>query len=79
MQQLREDLRPAHDRHEVRVAAPPRYDVLVQVGRDPGAGDRDVEDGAVSFRYRDGRQDNGVPKADAVARIAEAVEQRVQV
>jgi len=43
------------------------------------AGDRDVEDGAVSFRYRDGRQDNGVPKADAVARIAEAVEQRVQV
>jgi threonyl-tRNA synthetase len=43
------------------------------------AGDRDVEDGAVSFRYRDGRQDNGVPRADAVARIAEAVEQRVQV
>jgi threonyl-tRNA synthetase len=43
------------------------------------AGDRDVEDGAVSFRYRDGRQDNGVPKADAVARIAEAVERRVQV
>jgi threonyl-tRNA synthetase len=43
------------------------------------AGDRDVEQGAVSFRYRDGRQDNGVPKADAVARIAEAVEQRVQV
>ena len=43
------------------------------------AGDQDVEDGAVSFRYRDGRQDNGVPTADAVARIAEAVEQRVQV
>jgi threonyl-tRNA synthetase len=43
------------------------------------AGDWDVEDGAVSFRYRDGRQDNGVPRADAVARIAEAVEQRVQV
>jgi threonyl-tRNA synthetase len=43
------------------------------------AGDRDGEDGAVSLRYRDGRQDNGVPRADAVARIAEAVEQRVQV
>ena len=25
------------------------------------AGDDDVEAGAVSFRYRDGRQDNGVP------------------
>ena len=25
------------------------------------AGDRDVEEGAVSFRYRDGHQDNGVP------------------
>jgi threonyl-tRNA synthetase len=43
------------------------------------AGDRDVEDGSVSFRYRDGRQDNGVPVDDAVQRIVEAVEQRVQV
>ena len=43
------------------------------------AGDRDVEDGAVSFRYRNGDQDNGVPVADAIARIAEAVEKRVQV
>jgi threonyl-tRNA synthetase len=43
------------------------------------AGDRDVEEGAVSFRYRNGDQDNGVPVADAIARIAEAVEKRVQV
>jgi threonyl-tRNA synthetase len=43
------------------------------------AGDRDVEDGAVSFRYRDGRQDNNVPVDDAIARIVEAVESRVQV
>ncbi len=43
------------------------------------AGDRDVEEGAVSFRYRDGRQDNGVPVAEAVSRILDAVEQRVQV
>jgi threonyl-tRNA synthetase len=43
------------------------------------AGDRDLEEGAVSFRYRDGRQDNGVPKADAIARIVEAVDQRIQV
>ncbi len=43
------------------------------------AGDSDVEAGAVSFRYRDGRQDNGVPIEEAVRRIAEAVAQRVQV
>ncbi|HET7326647.1 MAG TPA: threonine--tRNA ligase [Nocardioidaceae bacterium] len=43
------------------------------------AGDRDVEDGAVSFRYRNGDQDNGVPVADAIARIVDAVAQRTQV
>jgi len=43
------------------------------------AGDSDVEAGAVSFRYRDGRQDNGVPIDEAVARVAEAVAARVQV
>ncbi len=43
------------------------------------AGDRDVEEGAVSFRYRDGRQDNGVPVDEAVERILRAVEAREQV
>ncbi|MDR7086706.1 threonyl-tRNA synthetase [Aeromicrobium panaciterrae] len=43
------------------------------------AGDDDIEAGAVSFRYRSGNQDNGVPIDDAIARIAEAIEQRVQV
>lgn len=43
------------------------------------AGDDDVAAGAVSFRYRDGRQDNGVPIAEAIARVAEAVEARTQV
>ncbi len=43
------------------------------------AGDRDVEDAAVSFRYRSGEQDNGVPIDDAVARIVDAVQRRVQV
>jgi threonyl-tRNA synthetase len=33
------------------------------------AGGRDAESGAVSFRFRDGTQVNGVPVADAVARI----------
>jgi threonyl-tRNA synthetase len=43
------------------------------------AGDDDVEAGAVSFRYRDGRQDNGVPVAEAIARVQEAVAARTQV
>jgi threonyl-tRNA synthetase len=43
------------------------------------AGDSDVAAGAVSFRYRDGSQKNGVPVADAVAEIVTAVRDRVQV
>jgi threonyl-tRNA synthetase len=43
------------------------------------AGDNDVEDGAVSFRYRNGDQDNGVPVSEAISRIVKAVESRVQV
>jgi threonyl-tRNA synthetase len=43
------------------------------------AGDRDVEEGAVSFRYRNGDQDNGVSLDDAIGRVVEAVQTRVQV
>jgi threonyl-tRNA synthetase len=43
------------------------------------AGGEDVEAGAVSFRYRDGTQENGVPVADAIERIVGAVRDRVQV
>jgi threonyl-tRNA synthetase len=43
------------------------------------AGGEDAEAGAVSFRYRDGRQDNGVPVAEAIERIVTAVRERVQV
>jgi threonyl-tRNA synthetase len=42
-------------------------------------GDRDVENGAVSFRFRNGEQENGVPLDDAVARILDAIKSRVQV
>ncbi|MBX3311996.1 MAG: threonine--tRNA ligase [Microbacteriaceae bacterium] len=38
------------------------------------AGDQDRDAGAVSFRYRDGSQDNGVPVAEAVKRIITAIE-----
>ncbi len=43
------------------------------------AGDDDVAAGAVSFRYRDGRQDNGVPVAEAIERVAAAIASREQV
>jgi threonyl-tRNA synthetase len=43
------------------------------------AGDDDVAAGAVSFRYRSGEQKNGVPVAEAVAEIAAAVAERIQV
>lgn len=33
------------------------------------AGGEDVEHGAVSFRYRDGSQENGIPVADAVTKV----------
>jgi threonyl-tRNA synthetase len=40
------------------------------------AGGEDAEAGAVSFRFRDGSQDNGVPIDEAVKRIVEAVRTR---
>ena len=43
------------------------------------AGEDDRSAGAVSFRYRDGSQKNGVPIAQAITEIVEAVESRRQV
>ena len=43
------------------------------------AGGDDQAAGAVSFRFRDGRQDNGVPVDEAVTRILDAIESRAQV
>ena len=40
------------------------------------AGGEDAEAGAVSFRFRDGSQDNGVPVDEAIARIVKAVRER---
>ncbi|WP_307364681.1 threonine--tRNA ligase [Microbacterium murale] len=38
------------------------------------AGEKDRDAGTVSFRFRDGTQENGVPIADAVARIRTAID-----
>ncbi|HEU5030719.1 MAG TPA: threonine--tRNA ligase [Spirillospora sp.] len=43
------------------------------------AGDDDVAKDAVSFRYRNGEQKNGVPIDEAVEEIVKAVEARIQI
>jgi threonyl-tRNA synthetase len=43
------------------------------------AGEQDRSAGTVSFRFRDGAQDNGVPIDEAVARIHEAIDTHAQV
>ncbi|MEY4313323.1 MAG: hypothetical protein RLZZ319_832 [Actinomycetota bacterium] len=40
------------------------------------AGEEDRANNAVSFRYRNGEQENGIPVADAIGRIAEAIRTR---
>jgi threonyl-tRNA synthetase len=43
------------------------------------AGEEDQQAGAVSFRYRNGEQKNGIPIADAIAEIKKVVQERTQV
>ena len=43
------------------------------------AGEEDQNAGAVSFRYRNGQQKNGIPVADAIAEIKKIVAERTQV
>jgi len=43
------------------------------------AGDQDQAAGTVSFRFRDGSQENAIPVDDAIARIADAIATKAQV
>ena len=43
------------------------------------AGEEDQANGAVSFRFRDGSQKNGIPVADAIAEIVQTIKDRKQV
>ena len=43
------------------------------------AGEEDQAAGAVSFRYRNGEQKNGIPIADAIIEINKAIKERTQV
>ncbi len=62
----------AHDRMQKKI----RTAQLQKVPFMLLAGDRDVQAGGVSFRYRDGEQDNEVPVDEAVQRIVAAVATR---
>jgi threonyl-tRNA synthetase len=43
------------------------------------AGGQDRDSNAVSFRFRDGSQENGIPVAEAIERIITAIETKAQV
>lgn len=43
------------------------------------AGEEDRSNGAVSFRYRDGSQENGLPIETAIERVLEAISTKAQV
>ncbi len=72
---VRVDIDESDDRMQKKIRNAQRAKVPYMVI----AGDDDVAAGAVSFRYRDGTQKNGVPIDDAIAEITGAIETRVQV
>ncbi|MEO3756481.1 threonine--tRNA ligase [Streptomyces sp. B6B3] len=74
-QRLRVEVDSSSDRMQKKIRNAQRSKVPFMVI----AGDEDMANGAVSFRYRDGSQKNGIPRAEALREIADAVERRVQV
>ena len=74
-QGVRVDLDLSDDRFpkKIRNASKSKAPFILIVGGE----DRDA--GAVSFRYRDGSQKNGVPVSEAVAAITAAIRDRVQI
>ncbi len=73
------DLRVEVDESDDRMQKKIRNAQLQKVPFMVIAGDDDVAAGAVSFRYRDGRQDNGVGIDEAIQRVVNAVQTRGQV
>ena len=74
-QGIRAEVDTSDDRMQKKIRAAQRQKVPFMLI----AGDDDVAKEAVSFRYRDGSQKNGVPIGDAVAEIVTAVRDRIQV
>lgn len=67
------------DRSDNRMQKKIRDHTLAKVPFILVAGERDVTNKTVSFRYRDGRQDNDINLADAKKLILDAIDQKKQV
>ncbi|MFF0278158.1 threonine--tRNA ligase [Streptomyces sp. NPDC094447] len=74
-QGLRVDVDSSSDRMQKKIRNAQKQKVPFMII----AGDEDMAAGAVSFRYRDGSQENGIPVDEAIDKIAKIVEDRVQV
>ncbi|MEV7569767.1 threonine--tRNA ligase [Streptomyces tanashiensis] len=74
-QGLRVDVDSSSDRMQKKIRNAQKQKVPFMII----AGDEDMAAGAVSFRYRDGSQENGIPVDEAIAKLAKVVEDRVQV
>jgi threonyl-tRNA synthetase len=79
-QQLRaKGVRVTVDDSDDRMQKKIRNHTLAKVPFQMIAGGEDRENGAVSFRFRDGTQENGIKVEDALKRILDAIENKSQV
>ncbi len=74
-----EGVRAELDARDARMQKKIRTHTLMKVPFQLIAGGQDRDAGTVSFRFRDGRQENGVPIDEAVRRIHEAIDTHAQV
>jgi threonyl-tRNA synthetase len=72
---VRAELDASDDRMQKKIRTATQWKVPYQLI----AGEKDRDAGTVSFRFRDGTQDNGVPVDEAVRRIREAIDTHAQV
>jgi threonyl-tRNA synthetase len=69
---IRAELDASDDRMQKKI----RNHTIAKVPYIVIAGEEDRKNGAVSFRFRNGEQENGIPVAEAIARIKQAIDSR---
>ncbi|CAL9392458.1 threonine--tRNA ligase [Streptomyces sp. enrichment culture] len=72
---LRVDVDSSSDRMQKKIRTQQKQKVPFMII----VGDEDMHAGTVSFRYRDGSQENGIPRDQALAKLVDVVERRIQV
>jgi threonyl-tRNA synthetase len=75
----REGIRVDIDRSDDRMQKKIRNAQMEKVPFMMIAGEDDQKSGAISFRYRDGEQKNGIPISDAIKEVLEVIKNRAQV